>query len=440
LPCGTQIGPYEITEFIGAGGMGEVYRAHDSNLNRVVALKLLPADLADDPEQLRRFEEEARAASGLNHPSIVTIYDAGRIGAYRYISMELVVGETLREILGLGPIPLRRALRIAGQVSDALAKAHEAGLVHRDLKPENIKVTVDNFAKILDFGLAKRVSFGATESSANTRTAIETSPGVVLGTVGYMSPEQASGGRAEFPSDQFSFGLIVYEMLTGRRAFDRPSAAETLSAIIKENPPPIVDLNPTIPPPVRWIVERCLAKDPLERYALTRDLARDIASVREHLGELLASRRTRPSKRATGDASIAVLPVVNLSTDGRGESLADAMTDALITELTRCERLHVISRTTSMVYKGRQNSAPDIAEALGVEWILLGSVARIGSEIRVSVQLVDANSDENRWARSHTAHSRNALAAITEVACAAAASISTLVANQAASFGASRVA
>jgi serine/threonine protein kinase len=297
MSFGMRLGPYEIAGFIGAGAMGEVYRAHDTSLNRVVALKMLPIEFASDPELLHRFEEEARTASALSHPAVVTIYEAGQIGSQPYISMELVAGETLREILAFGAMPLRRALGIAGQIAEGLTKAHEAGLVHRDLKPENIKVSVDGFAKILDFGLAKRVSPHVHEPDSVTKLSFVTSPGTVLGTAGYMAPEQASGGPADARSDQFAFGAVVYEMLTGQRAFDRPTIAETLSAIIREEPAPIAQLNPAVPAPVRWIVERCLAKDPAERYALTRDLARDLASAREHLHELLASRPAGDCRR-----------------------------------------------------------------------------------------------------------------------------------------------
>lgn len=416
LSGGMRLGPYEITDFIGAGGMGEVYRAHDTHLNRIVALKLLPPDVADDEERLRRFELEARIASALNHPAIVTIYDAGRIGPHPYISMELVAGDTLREMLRLGAIPLRRALRIASQLAEGLAKAHEAGLVHRDLKPENIKVSIDGFAKILDFGLAKRVAEVDPELLAVTGPALDTAPGILMGTAPYMSPEQAAGEGAEFSSDQFAFGAILYEMLTGRRAFERQTFAETLSAIIREDPSPINHVNPTVPAPVRWIVERCLAKDPRERYGLTRDLARDLASVREHLGELLAGRRSRTARRSVGDASVAVLPVSSLSNDPDQEVLADAMTDALITELTQRRGIRVISRATSMLYKGRRNAVTDIAEELDVEWIVLASIARIGGEVRINAQLVEAASDENRWAHSYARRPRNVLTMQSEVA------------------------
>jgi serine/threonine protein kinase len=424
---GMRLGPYEIAGLIGSGGMGEVYRAHDTNLNRVVALKLLPEELSSNVDQRRRFEQEARIASALNHPAIVTIYDAGEIGSHAYISMELVAGDTLREILTRGAIPLRRALRIAAQLADGLATAHEAGLVHRDLKPENIKVSSDHFAKILDFGLAKRVAADlAALPLEHTWTSVHTIPGVILGTVGYMSPEQAGGGRVEFSSDQFSFGLILYEMLTGRRAFERPTTAETLSAIIREEPPAIAQLNPAVPPPVRWIVKRCLAKDPQERYVLTRDLARELASVREHLSDLPAFRRGRTSRRA-GDVTLAVMPVVNLSGIPRQEPLADAMTEALVTALTRCPGVRVISRTSSMTYKDRRSSLPDIADELGVEWIVLASLAKANGEIRFTVQLVDAANDENRWAQSYTRRSRNVLSMQVEIANAVAQAVSLVV-------------
>ena len=418
ISSGMRLGPYEITGFLGAGAMGEVYRANDTNLNRVVALKLLPIELATDPERLSRFEDEARTASALNHPSIVTIYDAGQIGSQPYISMELIAGHTLRELLRQGAFPLRRALRIAGQIAEGLAKAHEAGLVHRDLKPENVKVSVDGFAKILDFGLAKRVSSPSLDGQPldATQLSIHTAPGIVLGTVGYMSPEQASGAGADSRSDQFSFGAVLYEMLTAQRAFLRPTVAETLSAIIREDPPPVSQLNPAVPPPVRWIVERCLAKHAEDRYALTRDLARDLASVREHLPELLATKRTRDLTREGNRPSIAVLPFVDLSASPKQEVLADAMTDQLITALTAAGGLQVLSRASSMACKGQSKPVPQLGEELGVEWLLLGTITGAGGTVRITAQLVDADSDENRWASAYSRRPRNILAMHADVA------------------------
>jgi Tol biopolymer transport system component/predicted Ser/Thr protein kinase len=266
--------------------MGEVWRARDARLQRAVAIKVLPTELSRDESRLRRFEKEARSASALNHPNIVTIYDIGSADSVSYIAMELVEGKTLRELLFAGPLPTKRVLSITAQIADGLARAHDAGIVHRDLKPENVMVTKDGRVKILDFGLAKLTYTGVSnEDGTNTPTETGTGAGVVLGTVGYMSPEQASGQPVDFRSDQFSFGSILYELLTGRRAFQKKSGAQTLAAIIEQEPEPIAALNPQTPGPLRWIVERCLAKDPEERYGTTRDLARELAMVRDHLSE-----------------------------------------------------------------------------------------------------------------------------------------------------------
>ncbi len=301
LSPGTQFGPYEIRSALGAGGMGEVYLARDSKLQRDVALKILPREVATDPDRIRRFETEARSASALNHPAIVSIYDLGQQDGQLFISMELVKGQTFRELFASGPLPSRRALHLAAQIADGLAKAHDAGIVHRDLKPDNLMVTDDGFAKILDFGLAKLADESEGTTGRPTVTDHATRPGSVMGTAGYMSPEQASGHAADHRSDQFSLGVVVYEMLTGRLAFDFPTPVERLSAVIREEPPPIAQLAPLVPAPVRWIVERCLAKAPSERYASTRDLARDLATARDRLSELTtgsaAGIQPAPSRR-----------------------------------------------------------------------------------------------------------------------------------------------
>jgi serine/threonine protein kinase/Tol biopolymer transport system component len=269
--------------------MGEVYRAKDTRLRRDVAIKVLLPEIALDESRRRRFESEARAASALNHPHIVAVYDIGSEGPLIYIAMELVDGTTLRDLLSGGPLPPRRMLEIAGQIADGLAKAHASGIVHRDMKPENVMVSKDGFVKILDFGLAKLVDSDQGGASESETLASMTRPGMVMGTAGYMSPEQASGRPVDFHSDQFSFGAILYEMTTGRRAFSRKTAAETLTAVIREEPEPIAELNPRTPPPLRWIIERCLSKEPDDRYASTRDLARDLVLLREHLPEASGS-------------------------------------------------------------------------------------------------------------------------------------------------------
>ena len=262
--------------------MGEVYRARDSRLRRELAIKVLPPELASDTDRRQRFEQEARAASGLNHPNIVTIHDIGSEDSNVFIAMELVDGKNLREVLLSGALPTRRLLDIACQVADGLAKAHAAGIVHRDLKPENVMVSKDGVVKILDFGLAKLLK---DQPGEGTDIPTATRAGTVMGTVGYMSPEQASGKVLDFRSDQFSLGSILYELATGKRAFERSTGAETLTAIIREEAEPVGRLNASVPGPFRWLVERCLQKDPEERYASTRDLARDLKSIREHLSD-----------------------------------------------------------------------------------------------------------------------------------------------------------
>jgi Tol biopolymer transport system component len=289
LSSGSRLGPYEVLSRLGAGAMGEVWRARDSRLQRDVAIKVLSSELSADSGRLKRFEKEARSASALNHPNIVTIYDVGQSDSVSWIAMEIVEGRTLRELVHVGPLPIKRVLGIGSQVADGLARAHEAGIVHRDLKPENVMVTRDGLVKILDFGLAKLTHTGAEGGEGtNIPTETGTCAGVVLGTVGYMSPEQASGQPVDFRSDQFSFGSILYELVTGTRAFQKKTAVDTMSAILNDEPESIGAVNPQAPTPLRWIVERCLAKDPEGRYASTKDLARDLATVRDHLSEAVS--------------------------------------------------------------------------------------------------------------------------------------------------------
>lgn len=290
LTSGTRLGPYEILSPLGAGGMGAVYRARDTRLGREVAVKVLPEEFAKDADRLNRFEREARAASALSDPHIVAVFDVGREGETSFFVSELVEGSDLRTAIGTDGLSVKRTLEIAEQVASGLAAAHEKGIVHRDLKPENILITKSGLPKIADFGLAKLMETdGRNVSKLPTSDGRQTTAGVVMGTVAYMSPEQARGDVVDFRSDQFALGSILFEMLTGKRAFKRDSPAETLTAIIREEPESLGTAAPRAPAPLRWIEERCLAKDAEQRYASTRDLARELATLREHFSEAVSA-------------------------------------------------------------------------------------------------------------------------------------------------------
>jgi eukaryotic-like serine/threonine-protein kinase len=299
LSPGTQLGPYEVLAPLGAGGMGEVYRARDARLGRDVAIKVLPDDVANDSKALARFESEARAVAALSHPNILALFDVGEASGIHYAVTELLDGETLRDALRQGAFPVRRALEVSQQIAEGLAAAHEKGIVHRDVKPENVFITKDGHAKLLDFGLARHNAISSDPGFTNSPTADAfTERGAVLGTVVYMSPEQASGRTIDHRSDQFSFGIVLYEMLAGTRPFRGNTVAETLTAIIREEPQPLEKAASGVPAPFRWIVERLLAKESGGRYDSTRDLARDLAALRLHLSEA-----TSPGLSGTGVAT-----------------------------------------------------------------------------------------------------------------------------------------
>src|ERR1035438_1206944 len=279
FPADTQFGPYKIIALIGSGGMGEVYRARDTRLLRDVALKVLPAAFTNDPERLRRFEQEARAVAALNHPNIVSVYDVGAADAVHYIVSELLEGETLRERIPASGMPTRKAIELAVQLANGLAAAHDQGIVHRDLKPENVFVTRTGHVKILDFGLAKLRQAGPPSDTVDGVTALETGAGQVLGTVGYMSPEQFRGEPADHRSDLFSFGSILYEMLCGQRAFRRNTGAETMTAILNEEPPEFSASSVAPTPALERIVRHCLEKQPSRRFQSAHDIAFDLESL-----------------------------------------------------------------------------------------------------------------------------------------------------------------
>lgn len=310
LATGTKIGPYEILAPLGAGGMGEVYRARDSRLGRDVAIKVLPESMARDAERLRRFETEARAVAALNHPNILSVHDIGTHDGAPYLVSECLEGQSLRQELSSGALPLRRAVEYAIQIAEGLAAAHDKGIIHRDLKPENIFITRDGRVKILDFGLAKLVRPEAFSDEGATVEAVPTSAGVVLGTVGYMSPEQVRGEPTDARSDIFSLGTILYETLSGQRAFRRDTSAETMTAILKEDPPEISATGKVVSPPMERIIRRCLEKKPLQRFQSARDLAfnlEGVSGISSSSAAAVAATPTRPHKKTLAIASLVVL-------------------------------------------------------------------------------------------------------------------------------------
>ncbi len=434
---GSRLGPYEIHSPIGAGGMGEVYRAKHLKLERDAAIKVLPEELARDPERLRRFQKEARAASALNHPNIVTIYDVGEHEGNPFIAMELVEGKTLREVLEDGPVPAKKMLHIARQTAEGLSKAHAAGIVHRDLKPENLMLSNDGFVKILDFGLAKLLTQPSdADSRIETRIQTGTREGVIVGTVHYMSPEQAGGRTVDYRSDQFSLGSILYEMATGKLAFQRDSVAQTMTAIIEDEPELITTLSPELPAHFGVIVKRCLAKDPDQRYESTRDLAREVelesgegspspsgtvgarGTRRRWLAVLagLAAMTALVAGMFMGDLGdrftvddtermIVVLPFENLG-PSEDEYFADGMTEEITSRLGAVSGLGVISRRSALRYAGTDKSPEEIGEELGVGYILGGRVrwAASGdgpSRVRITPELIRVADDTQVWSENY---------------------------------------
>ncbi len=389
LSPGAKFGPYEILSLLGVGGMGEVYRARDTKLEREVAIKVLPAETASDPDRLRRFEREARAASALNHPNIVTIYEIGEHDGIAYIAMELVEGMTLRALIDAGSIPPERLVRYATQIAEGLAKAHGAGIVHRDLKPENIIISQDDYIKILDFGLAKLAPSSQHEGSEEpTLEKGDTTPGTILGTLAYMSPEQAKGISVDFRSDQFSMGAILHEIATGKSPFRRDTPAETLSSILRDEPEALRDTPSTL----ASVVARCLKKRSQDRFSSTGDIVEALRSV---------SRESTPSA-ARPVPSIAVLPFNNLSPDPDNEYFSDGLTEEIITDLSKVRAMKVISQKSAMRLKGSDKDLRTIGKELRVDYVLQGSVRRAGDNLRVTAQLIDVDNDEHLWAEKYT--------------------------------------
>jgi TolB-like protein/Tfp pilus assembly protein PilF len=423
--------------------MGEVYRARDTRLARDVAVKVLPERLADDPKALSRFEREARAVAALSHPNILAIHDFGQERGVRYAVTELLEGETLRGRLVRERLTWQRAAEIGIAIAEGLSAAHARGIVHRDLKPENIFLTSTGHVKILDFGLARADAVPSEQLTSAPTESIATEAGTVLGTLGYMSPEQVNGAPADTRSDIFSFGCVLYEMLTGRRAFSGASAGQTMAAILRDQPAEIAILGTQVPEGVGRIVRRCLEKSPGERFQSAGDLS---FALKESLGSgssRLSPKRSgfalrtgflaigaaiilvavvllfRPFGRGAGPGrieSIAVLPLENLSGDPQQEYFADGMTEELITDLAQIGALRVSSRTSAMRYKGTKKPVPDIARELNVDAVVEGSVQRAGDRVRITAQLIQAATDKHLWASSYERDLRDVLVLQDEVA------------------------
>lgn len=427
LVAGFHLGPYEIIAPLGAGGMGEVYRARDTRLGRDIAVKVLPENVASSQERLARFEREARTVASLNHPNIVTLHSIEEIAGTRFLTMELVEGRDLGTLVTPGGLPLARVLDLAIPLAEALVAAHEKGVVHRDLKPANVMVTPEGRVKVLDFGLARlaQAEPDAQWAQAATKVSPISMVGEVMGTVPYMAPEQIRGETADARSDLFALGIILYELATGRRPFSGGTSADITSAILRDVPEPWTRLRADLPSGLERIVGRCLEKQPRERFQSAHEVWNELRRLSQAPEKVSVASHTPP---AAATRTIAVLPLENLSGDPSQEYFADGMTEALIGDLARIRGLRVISRTSVMRYKGARRSIRDIAAELNADVILEGTVLRGGERLRISVQLIDAASDTHLWAERFDRAMRDVLELQSDVAEAVASQIrATLV-------------
>jgi len=434
---GQMIGHYKISKRIGRGGMGEVYLASDISAGRKAALKLLPTQFTGDAERMKRFQQEARAVAGLNHPNILTIYEVGADSSLRYIASELIEGETLRQRLGRESMQLSEAVEIAIQVAGALAAAHEAGVVHRDVKPENIMLRPDGYVKVLDFGIAKLAEqeVPVTMAEEEALLLVETNLGSVLGTVRYMSPEQARGAHVDRRTDIWSLGVVLYEMVTGHVPFTGETPGEVMSSILEREPPPLTSYNRHPSADLQQIISKTLRKDREERYHTAHELLQVLKNLRHKLEVEAESERSTAAPSwlrwtwsptalvlvllvlalalpfywhrnlttsPSPEKSIAVLPFENLSKDEENAFFAGGVQDEILTDLAKIADLKVISRTSVMQYKsGITRNLKEIAQQLGVNNVVEGSVRRSGDHVRVSVQLIDARTGSHLWAEQY---------------------------------------
>jgi serine/threonine protein kinase/tetratricopeptide (TPR) repeat protein len=431
LTSGTRLGSYEILSPIGAGGMGEVYRARDLRLERDVAIKVLPEQFSQDADALLRFEREAKAVAALSHSNILSIHDVGDVKGVRFAVMELLEGQTVRERLTQSPIPWRKAGEIGLYVAEALTAAHAKGIIHRDLKPENIFLTSDGRVKVLDFGLARitrPVAAADTARLADAETqVVNTTPGIVLGTMGYMSPEQLRGEAVDGRSDIFSLGCVLYEMVAGQKAFARKTAAESISAILNDDPTELAGSGRQVPPDFDRIVAHCVEKKADHRFQSARDLAFALRSISSTSGVFQpAAARPKPrvnwstwmggagvvvllaaillwvwNRQSSSIGSVAVLPFVNVSADPNTDYLSDGITESIINSLSQLPNLSVMSRSSVFRYKRPDVDLQAAGRALKVEAVLAGRVTKRGDQLSVSAELVDTRTNHQIWGEQY---------------------------------------
>jgi serine/threonine-protein kinase len=437
---GTLIGHYRIESLIGVGGMGEVYLARDERLGRKAALKLLPDSLTTNETQVSRFKNEARSASALNHPNILTVYEIGSEGNRQFIATEFIEGVTLRASITCGRINPHAALEIAVQVASALAAAHEAGVVHRDVKPENIMLRPDGYAKVLDFGIAKLTeqTLAWDDHTGETTAALQTRQGLVLGTARYMSPEQARGQKVDARSDIWSLGVVLYEMVGGSPPFRGETPSDCIASILTTEPPPLSAVLPDVPLKLESILQKALRKNSDERYQTIKELLADLRPLKGKLetdsslplikgrAESIVNKIKRHKRgvlltllaalavaavaysfffaapaQLPNEKSIAVLPFENLSEEKSNAYFADGIQDEILTRLSKIADLKVISRTSTQRYKNTSQKPSEIANQLGVANLLEGSVQKTNDQVRVNVQLITAANDTNLWAETY---------------------------------------
>ena len=411
LTAGLRLAQYEIIAPLGSGGMGEVYRARDTRLDREVAIKVMAEHIAADPQMRSRFESEARSIASLSHPNILSIYELAFFEGVPVAVMELLEGETLRSRLKKGAIGWRDAVRIGCALADGLSAAHARGVVHRDLKPENVFLTADEGVKILDFGLALQrlqLSEGATEAGTLARTA----QGVVIGTFGYMSPEQVLGERVDGRSDIFAAGCVIYEMLSGRRLFDGATPQEIIASLMHDSLPVLSSFDPLAPQELRAIVSRCVDRNRDRRFASAQDLSLALRSMLSGSAALTGTgRRPRPRGK-----SLAVLPFLNPAGDSQIEYIADGITESIINSLSQLAGLRVIPRSVAFRYKGLQADPATVGLALNARTILTGRVVRHDDELNIQAELVDTTTESQLWGEQFRQKSSDLLTVQEEIA------------------------